>query len=305
MPENQIAILISLILGIPSLVLSIIATKAQVGARKDAQQEFKKSDVSGISVQEEYLGLFDDGLLLDFHPDADISYYETTSRIAHLRPFLRVTVANQSRMETLILAPFMVCDLVNVIKIPDNSICFYPIKEGIGGGGSPDYFECILSPKQNNYFPMPCLDNESTGKLKYEYFDLKPLETEVFEVNFQIEPGYLYRYRIGIAYKEKSIDKIFWIEKTFQNGVANNPQYYKIKGTSNQNPWKQSKKLEKSSQDEVHLFGINSDLDLLRREIDIFRKILSKQMQTFKFPASKKVEIVEDAVWNQRMLGKQ
>lgn len=301
MTEGQVAIFISIILGIPSIILSIIATNAQVGARKDAQKEFKKTGENGLKIQEEYYGLFGDGLILDYTPELSIDYLEKTERIISSRPLLKLTITNLSRTDTVILSPFLIGEMINIVKIPDNANYFQPIKDGIGGGSDPDYFECVLSPSQKNIFPMPCLDNND--KLKFEYFELKAIETEYFEINFHIEPGFLYRYRIGVIYKENGKNKILWVKKTFQNAIPVNPKYFKRYETSWEHTWSESKLLELSEPHERSRVGINFNSTNFQKKTAEFQHLLEKHLVSFSFPKQKDVQVLESDYWNKRFLG--
>jgi hypothetical protein len=183
----------------------------------------------------------------DLDPSKDLDYYEDNGLLIYENPALQMDVVSQVKDETLKVAPYLLVKTTDITPLR-KPVDFIGEATGACGGGSYDQFFATLAPNREKVFGAPQApgwedfvktwrqsDKETkqlekavkagylpehllkAGRVPADYFTLKPTgEREVFQIAFNTNPGYLYRFRVGVQYSYSGDEDVIWTDKEFE-----------------------------------------------------------------------------------------
>lgn len=187
-----------------------------------------------IRVDYQYLSGPMDGVIpVGFDSDTNPSDYLPTTTpsealstlkddVAFTDPFVWINVTSQVEDETVSLAPYLVLEVSDVTPMPE-TVNYAVYQPGGGAGGEIDYFVAALSPEREevfyapqwtadaslgSYTPVPALRKTDP------FFTLTPGgETEFFQLDISMLPGYFYHFRVGVQYSYRGRQGVVWSEE--------------------------------------------------------------------------------------------
>lgn len=131
---------------------------------------------------------------------------------------LSLDVISQVQDETIKLAPYLIVEVLDIKPMQESNLIVTPR----GSGNRADIFEAILSPTQEQRFGAPFVGGGRVSPLQAEQIDSFTLENgerEVFELRFEIVPGYRYKFRVAVLYTYKGKQNTKWISENFEAGA--------------------------------------------------------------------------------------
>lgn len=183
-------------------------------------------------------------------------------------PVINLDVVAQGKDEEIKLAPYAVIENLEIKPISDSEQYARDVNTGCGVGSTPEMFMTVLSPKQRKYFGAPHVGAYDPGsqdvsklekdKQSFGYFKLKKGEKDSFVVYIHHEPGYVYRFRVGVIYTYKGGQYTKWIDQEFvviSPDKARNIDNGVDQGISTINAWEGLEQLRQENNEKVVRFS--------------------------------------------------
>jgi hypothetical protein len=236
-PKKAVATAVTVAGGAGAILGAINGAITLAETISDAGREVKSEKPIRADYQY-YNGPMDGVLPIELDPGVNPSDYlpltapsEAQStlkdKVGFTDPTAWIEVTSQVKDETVSLAPYLVLNLTTVTPMPE-TVNYAVYQPGGGGGGEIDYFIATLSPERGGVFYAPQWTADTAlgsytptpvMRKTDDFFTLAPSsETEFFQLDFVMLPGYYYRFRIGVLYSYHGRRGVVWSEQ-FVAGV--------------------------------------------------------------------------------------
>ena len=194
-----------------------------------------------IAADFSFCGMWSEGVLLNFDDNQPLSYYEDNNLIVYRHPWLSISIRSNSNKSWIRLAPFLIIEILRRDRFEEARL-YIDTQDGKGGGGNPRYMQSVFLGDSPNRFKA---SYAGEGFTSYSYFTngtvlpktediyhsftLQPGEIEVFDLDFTVEPGYIFDFRVGISYIFEERQKITW-STIYKIGTPTEAELWTIKG---------------------------------------------------------------------------
>lgn len=227
---NTILSISAILISLVGLYFSFIAAKAQVNSLNLQKNENEEAFSDSLKMTFFANIFLDLGVILDFKIKEPFSYYKLTNKIVPKNFSLQVSVQNRNKYKPILIAPFLVIEILQVIKCENEVNYFNRLFEGGGGGGEFNNFYIHLSGKSKLLNLVPLTQNENEKPI--EYFEIIDSESVHSVLYVDCEAGHIFKFRVGFAFLENSLQKIEWIAKEFLVGCPLKAIQWKLQGSS-------------------------------------------------------------------------
>lgn len=182
-------------------------------------------------------------------------------------PFFSFSLTSEAEHYDIQIAPYLVIDVESVSPLPKQVFGVYQGERGDGGGVR--YFQASLLSTDTGLITAPHKSADGTGAFPaYDYYRLRPGESEEFMLTLAYQPGFVYTFNVGVQYRYRHRDMIQWLPKTFRVGVPANriPIFYFRKQSTELHP-------DFVPLDDVRQWRIRTDEFLARNTLFSLRQI--------------------------------